>query len=151
LNALGASGAIVSFNSNVRRLTGGNGVQFIAILSNYNNPEGVQIWPVYSETIARQIAAIINGLEYESPKLSAASVVGQAVLESGGDVASTTMTELLEDVNNAYRFEVGEFLLVANRLAELAKHDEACQVLKSYVREFSETPETRQKLAEYCE
>jgi len=53
LNALGLSGAIISFNSNVRRLTGGNGVQFIAILSNYNNPEGVQIWPVYSETIAR--------------------------------------------------------------------------------------------------
>jgi hypothetical protein len=151
LNALGLSGAIISFNSNVRRLTGGNGVQFIAILSNYNNPEGVQIWPVYSETIARQIAAIINDLEYEPPMLSAASVVGRAVLESGGDVASTTMTDLSENANGTYRFEVEEFLLVANRLAELEKYDEACQVLKSYVRDFSETPEIRQQLAEYCE
>jgi CubicO group peptidase (beta-lactamase class C family) len=151
LDALGGSGAIVSFNSNVRRLTGGNGVQFIAILSNYNNPEGVQIWPVYSETIARQIAAIINDLEYDPPTISAASVVGLAVLESGGDVASTTMTDLFENARSAYRFEEIEFLLVADRLAELDKSDEACQVLKSYVRYFSETPEIRQQLAEYCE
>ena len=125
LDAIGGSGAIFSFNSNIRWLTGGNGVQFIVILSNYNNPEGVQIWPVYSETIARQIAAIINGLEYEPPMIPAASVIGQAVLESGGDVASSTMTELVEDVNNAYRFEVAEFLLIADRLAELDKYDEA--------------------------
>jgi hypothetical protein len=67
LDAIGGSGAIISFNSNIRWLTGGNGVQFIAILSNYNNPEGVQIWPVYSETITRQIAAIINDLDYNPP------------------------------------------------------------------------------------
>jgi hypothetical protein len=106
------------------------------------------IWP---DTVARQIVAIINDLEYDPPTMSAASVLGQAVLESGGDVASTTMTELMEDVDDAYRFEVWEFLLVADRLAELVKHDEACQVLNSYVRHFSETPEIRQKLAEYCE
>jgi CubicO group peptidase (beta-lactamase class C family) len=151
LTAVGLSGAIISFNSNIRRLTGGNGVQFIAILSNYNNPEGVQIWPVYSETIARQIAAIINGLEYEPPMLPAASVIGRAVLESGGDLASSQMTELIEDTDSTYRFEVEEFLLIANRFVELDKCDEACQVLKSYVRHFSETPEIRQKLAEYCE
>ena len=81
LNALGGSGAIsnTGFNSNVRRLTGGNGVQFTAILSNYGNPEA-QVGPVYSVTVARQIAAIINGLEYEPPTLSAASIVGRAVL-----------------------------------------------------------------------
>jgi hypothetical protein len=83
--------------------------------------------------------------------LSAASVVGRAVLESGADVASTTMTDLFEDADSMYRFEVGEFLLIAHRLAELEKYDEACQVLESYVRYFSETPEIRQKLAEYCE
>jgi hypothetical protein len=83
--------------------------------------------------------------------LSAASVVGRAVLEFGGEVASRTMTDLFEDADSTYRFEVGEFLLVADRLAELEKSDEACQVLKSYVRDFSETPEIRQKLAEYCE
>ena len=44
-----------------------------------------------------------------------------------------------------------EFLLVANRLAELDKVDGACQVLKSYVRSFSETTEIRQQIAEYCE
>jgi len=119
LNALGCSGRIIGFNSNVRRLTGGNGVQFIAILSNYNTPEGAQLGAVWSETVARQIAAIINDLEYESPTLSAASVVGRAVLESGGDVASTTMTDLYENANGTYRFEVEGFLLVANRLAEL--------------------------------
>ena len=126
-------------------------MQFIAILSNYNNPEGVQIWPVYSETIARQISAIINDLEYDPPTISAASVVGQAVLESGGKAASRTMSDLLKDADGAYRFEEIEFLLVADRLAELEKRDEACQVLKSYVRDFSETPAIRQKLADYCE
>jgi CubicO group peptidase (beta-lactamase class C family) len=151
LRALGASGAIVSFNSNVRRLTGGNGVQFIAILSNYNNPEGIQLGPVYSETVARQIAAIINGLEYEPPTVSAASVVGRAVLESGADVASTTMSDLFENASDTHRFEVQEFLFVANYLAGLEKYDEACQLLKSYVRHLSETPEVRQKLDQYCE
>jgi hypothetical protein len=151
LQALGGSGSIVSFNSNVRRLTGGNGVQFIAILSNYNNPEGIQLGPVYSETVARQIAAIINDLEYELPTISAASVVGRAVLESGADVASTTMTDLFENASDTHRFEVAEFLFVANHLAELGKYDEACQFLQSYVRCFSETPEIRHKLAEYCE
>jgi hypothetical protein len=151
LDAVGLSGAIISFNSNIRWLTGGNGVQFIAILSNYNNPEGVQIWPVYSETIARQITAIINGLEYEPPTLSGASVLGRVVLESGGDVAITTMNDLLEDSDSTYRFEVEEFLLIANRLAELDKNDEACQILESYVGYFSETPEIRQQLTEYCE
>jgi hypothetical protein len=126
-------------------------VQFIATLSNYNNPEGVQIWPVYSETIARQIAAIINGLEYEPPKLSAASVVGRAVLESGADAASTTMSDLPENARDGHRFEAREFLLIANSLAELAEYTGACQVLESYVRYFSETPEIRQKLTEYCE
>jgi len=151
LDAVGLSGAIFSFNSNIRWLTGGHGVQFIALLSNYNNPEGVQIWPVYSETIARQIAAIINGLEYESPMLPAASVIGRAVLESGGDVASTKMTELLEDADNEYRFEAGEFLLIADRLDELDKDEDACRVIKLYVDNFPETPEIRQQLAEYCE
>jgi CubicO group peptidase (beta-lactamase class C family) len=150
LNALGGSGRIIGFNSNVRRLTGGNGVQFIAILSNYNTPEGAQVGAVWSVTVARQIAAIINDLEYEIPTLSAASVVGRAVLESGGDVASRTMSDLFEDADSTYRFEVEEFLLVANRLMELEKYDEACHVLKSYVRDFSETPEIQQKLAEYC-
>jgi hypothetical protein len=126
-------------------------VQFIAILSNYNNPEGVQIWPVYSETIARQITAIINGLEYEPPTLSGASVLGRVVLESGGDVAITMMNDLLEDSDSTYRFEVEEFLLIANRLAELDKNDEACQILESYVGYFSETPEIRQQLTKYCE
>jgi CubicO group peptidase (beta-lactamase class C family) len=153
LDALGGSGAISigGFNSNVRRLTGGRGVQFIAILSNYNNPEGVQLGPVYSETVARQIAAIINGLEHESPTLSAASVVGRAVLESGGDVASTTMADLVENASSMHRFEVDEFLFVANHLAGLGKHDEACQFLKSCVGHLPETPEVRQKLTEYCQ
>jgi hypothetical protein len=151
LKALGSSGAIVSFNSNVRRLTGGDGVQFIAILSNYNNPEGIQLGPVYSETVARQIAAIINGLEYEPATISAASVVGRAALESGADVATTTMSDLVENASDTHRFKVQEFLFVANYLAGLDKNEEARQVLKSYVRHFSETPEIRQQIAEYCE
>jgi hypothetical protein len=104
-----------------------------------------------SFTVARQIAAIINDLEYDPPTISAASAVGQAVLESGGDVASTTMTELHEHGHGSYRFQVEEFLLVADRLAEHEKHDEACQVLNSYVRYSPAISEIRQKLAEYCE
>ena len=150
LTAVGGTGAINGFNNSVQRLSGGNGVQFIAVLSNYRNGDA-QVGVIWPDTVARQIAAIINDLEYDPPTISAASTIGQAVLESGGDVASTTMTELLENAKSAYRFEEIEFLLVADRLAELAKHDEACQVLKSYVREFAKTPQVRQKLAEYCE
>ena len=93
----------------------------------------------------------LNDLEYEPPTISAASVVGLAVLESGGDAASITMTDLLENAKSAYRFEEIEFLLVADRLAELAERDGACQILKSYVRDFSQTPGIRQKLVDYCE
>jgi len=59
------------------------------------------------------------------------------------------MTDLSENASNTCRFEVEEFLLVADRLAE--EYDEACQVLKSYVRCISETPEIRLKPVEYCE
>ena len=72
------------------------------------------------------------------------------ILESGADAASRTMTELSENARNTHRFEEIEFLLVADRLAELEKRHEACQLLKAYVRHFSETPEIRQKLAGYC-
>jgi hypothetical protein len=125
-------------------------VQSLAVLGNYRNGDA-QVGVVWPNTVARQIAAIINDLEYDPPTISAASVIGRAVLESGGDVASTAMTDLFEDAANAYRFEVDEFLLVADRLTELEKHDEACQVLRSYVRDFTATPEIRHKLTEYCE
>jgi CubicO group peptidase (beta-lactamase class C family) len=150
LIAVGGTGAINGFNNSVQRLMGGNGVQFVAVLSNYRNGDA-QVGVIWPDTVARQIAAIINDLEYDPPTISAASVVGQAVLESGGDLASPKMTELIEDTDSTYRFEVDEFLLIANRLVELEKYDEACQVLKSYARDFSETPEIRQQLAEYCE
>ena len=61
------------------------------------------------------------------------------------------MTDLFENAKSAYRFEEIEFMLVADRLSELAKREEACQVLESYARDFSETPAVRQKLAVYCE
>ena len=149
LTAAGGTGAINGFNNSVQWLTGGNGVQFIAVLGNYRNGDA-QVGVVWPDTVARQIAAIINDLEYDPPTISAASVVGQAVLESGADAASRTMTELFENARNTHRFEKIEFLLVADRLAELEKRDEACQLLKAYVRHFSETPEIRQKLAGYC-
>jgi CubicO group peptidase (beta-lactamase class C family) len=149
LIAVGGTGAINGFNNSVQRLMGGNGVQFVAVLSNYRNGDA-QVGVIWPDTVARQIAAIINDLEYDPPTISAASVIGLAVLESGGDVASTAMGDLLGNASK-YRFEVEEFLLVANRLAELEKYDEACQVLTSYVRSFSETSEIRQKLTEYCE
>ena len=150
LNAVGGTGAINGFNNSVQRLTGGNGVQFIAVLSNYRNGDA-QVGVIWPDTVARQISAIINDLEYDPPTISAASVVGLAVLESGGDVASTTMANIFENARSAYRFEEIEFLLVADRLAELTKYDEACQVLESYVHYYSDTPEIRQKLTEYCE
>ena len=61
------------------------------------------------------------------------------------------MTDFCRNANSIYRIDVEEFLYVANSLAELDGHDEACLVAKSYVRYFSETPEIRQKLAEHCE
>jgi hypothetical protein len=73
------------------------------------------------------------------------------MLESGGEAASTKMTELLEDKEIAYRFEGAEFLRIADRLAELDKVDEACQVLTAFASHFAETPEIRQKLDAYCE
>jgi CubicO group peptidase (beta-lactamase class C family) len=150
LTAVGGTGAINGFNNSGQRLTGGNRVQFVAVLGNYRNGDA-QVGVIWPDTVARQIAAIINDLEYDPPTISAASVVGLAVLDSGGDVASTTMTELDEDGRGSYRFQAEEFLLVADCLAELEKHDEACQVLKSFAREFSETAEIRQKLTGYCE
>jgi hypothetical protein len=150
LIAVGGTGAINGFNNSLQRLTGRNGVQFIAVLGNDRNGDA-QVGVIWADTVARQIAAIINDLEYEPPTISAASVVGLAVLESGGDAASTTMTDLFEKARSVYRFEEIEFLVVANRLVELDKYDEACQVLESYLRYFSETPEIQQKLAEYCE
>jgi CubicO group peptidase (beta-lactamase class C family) len=151
LTAVGGTGAINGFNNSVQRLTGGNGVQFVAVLSNYRNGDA-QVGVIWPDTVARQIAAIINDLEYDPPTISAASVVGQAVMESGADAASRTMTDLFEDADSTYRFEEIEFLLVADRLAELEKRDEACQVLESYVGDsYFKTAEIRQKLAEYCE
>jgi hypothetical protein len=48
-----AAGRIIGFNSHVRRLTGGTGVEFIAILSNYHTPEGVQLGAVWSEIVCQ--------------------------------------------------------------------------------------------------
>jgi len=81
LIAVGGTGAINGFNNSVQRLTGGNGVQFIALLGDYRNGDA-QVGLIWPDTVARQIAAIISGLEYDPPALSGASVVGRAVLES---------------------------------------------------------------------
>jgi hypothetical protein len=119
---------------------------------------GSAIWAAWCRWVALELSKVRtrDRMAPGSPKRPATTSrreqgSGVQVMGALGETSSQSPSRAVyaEESRRTMSQPAGEVL--APRLAELDRDDGACQVLKAYVRHFSETPEVRQKLAAYSE